>query len=122
MYGWINDCVKKLVITKFGQEAWNSICLKAGILNTLEWIRHQYYPDSDTYDLVGAASATLGVEADTVLEVFGQYFMDFVRGHGYENMLRCQGSSLREWLGNINDLHKHLQSNLPELVAPEVMK
>ena len=30
-----------------------------------------------------------------------------------------QGSNLREWLTNVNELHRNLQNSLTDLVAPE---
>ena len=96
MYGWINSCVKQLVIEKFGQAAWDAILEKVSYSpSAVKPIRHEHYPDNETYDLVTACTEVLGVGADTVLEVFGQYFLHFVQEHGYENMLRAQGSSLR---------------------------
>lgn len=122
MYGWINDCIEKMVLSKFGLETWEKIKENAecSVLNG-GWIRHEYYTDASTLNLVGAANAILEIEVDVILEVFGQYFMEFVRGAGYENLLRCQGSSLREWLANLNELHDHLESNLRDgkFIKPE---
>ena len=59
MYGWINDCVEKLVIAKFGIETWHAIKQKAGCkVMDGGWIRLQSYPDSVTLDLVAAASGS----------------------------------------------------------------
>uniref|UniRef100_A0A7S2EGV0 guanylate cyclase n=1 Tax=Ditylum brightwellii TaxID=49249 RepID=A0A7S2EGV0_9STRA len=120
MFGWINDCTEQLVITKFGIEKWHEIKEKAGCsVKDHGFVRHQYYPDSSTVNLVVAASDVLGIPVSGVLEAFGQFFMEFVRKNGYENLLRCQGSTLRLWLSNLNALHDHLQSSLPAgFVAP----
>eukprot|EP00957_Ditylum_brightwellii_P017920 1350040-Ditylum_brightwellii.AAC.1 len=121
MFGWINDCTEQLVITKFGIEKWHEIKEKAGCsVKDHGFVRHQYYPDSSTVNLVVAASDVLGIPVSGVLEAFGQFFMEFVRKNGYENLLRCQGSTLRLWLSNLNALHDHLQSSLPAgFVAPD---
>ncbi len=54
----------------------------------------------------------LGLEADQVLDYFGEYFITFVRKDGYEDLLRSLGESLQEWLSNINSLHVHLEHTL----------
>eukprot|EP01083_Nonionella_stella_P035561 97031_1 len=120
MFGWINDCTESLVVTKFGIEKWRAIKEKAGCdVDDGAFIRHQYYDDKSTISIVVAASDVLGISVDDVLEAFGQYFMEFTRHAGYDNMLSCQGSTLRLWLSNLNALHDHLQSSLPSgFVAP----
>lgn len=120
MFGWINDCTESLVTTKFGIEKWHEVKEKAKCkVADGGFIRHKYYSDESTVALVVAASEVLGLEVDTVLEAFGQYFMEFTRKNGYDNLLQCQGSTLRLWLSNLNALHDHLQSSLPKgFVAP----
>ena len=120
MYGWINDCIEKLVVEKFGIEKWHAIKEKAGVdVPDGCWVRLQVYDDGCTVDLVMAAADILGVGSDVVLELFGQYFIHFVKGEGYSNLMFCQGDNLKSWLNNINDLHLHLENTLPEIVAPE---
>ena len=120
MFGWINDCTESLVVTKFGIEKWHEIkkVAKCSIEDD-GFIRHEYYTDNSTIELVVAAAQVLGIAVDDVLEAFGQHFMEFTRGNGYDNLLSCQGSTLRLWLSNLNALHDHLQSALPKgFVAP----
>ena len=120
MFGWINDCTKQLIITKFGIGKWHEIKRLANCqVKDYGFIRHEYYPDSSTVDLVVAASSILGLSTEEVLEAFGQYFHEFTRTAGYENLLNCLGSNLRLWMSNMNSLHNHLQSSLPDgFVAP----
>jgi guanylate cyclase soluble subunit beta len=117
MYGWINGCIRDLVLSKFGEEKWSLISEKSGCGAC--WIKHEYYPDKFTFDLVGAGCEVLGVEGAELLEVFGQYFITYCTEKGYANLLRCLGSNLREWLSNVNMLHVHLESTLPEMVSPQ---
>ena len=82
-------------------------------------MRYKYYPDSDTVELVVAASEVLGISVDDVLHAFGDYFIDYVQDNGYSNVLECLGSNLRDWLSNLNSLHDHLQASYPKgFVAP----
>lgn len=83
------------------------------------FLRYKYYPDSDTVELVVAASDVLGISVDEVLYAFGEYFIDYVQDNGYSNVLECLGSNLRDWLANLNSLHDHLQASYPKgFVAP----
>lgn len=82
-------------------------------MKTGDFIRYENYDDTDTFSLIAAASKVLGVDAETVLEIFGQYFMEYVRDEGYLKLLEVLGSNFREWLTNVNDLHNHLRASLP---------
>jgi Adenylate cyclase, family 3 (some proteins contain HAMP domain) len=120
MFGWINDCCESLIISKFGKEKWHEIKEKAGCtVKDGGFIRHQYYTDESSVELVLAISQVIGMPIKDVLEVFGQYFMEFTRHAGYDNLLSCQGSNLRLWLSNLNSLHEHLQDTLPRGKFPE---
>ena len=53
MYGLINKAIAGLVIQNFGKSAWHKICDRANV-DTSEFVSMEQYPDSLTYDLVGA--------------------------------------------------------------------
>lgn len=106
---------EKLVISKFGIEKWHEVKEKAGCkVADGGFVRHQRFEDESTVALVVAASEVLGIPVDGILEAFGVYFMEFTRAEGFENLLNCQGSTLRTWLSNINALHDHLESSFPK--------
>lgn len=114
MLGLINDCAEQLVITKFGLDAWHAIKESANCsVKDYGFEQHGHYPDSATVDIVVAAAAALNVTVDDVLELFGQFFLQYTIDKGYDNLLRCQGSTLRLWLSNLNAMHDHLQSSMP---------
>lgn len=120
MFGWINDCTECLVVSKFGDETWHKIKEKANCqVEDGGFLRYKYYPDSDTVQLVVAASEVLGLTVDEVLFAFGEFFVSYVQDNGYANVLECLGSNLRDWLSNLNSLHDHLQASYPKgFIAP----
>jgi hypothetical protein len=120
MFGWINDCTECLVLKKFGLDTWHQIKSKANCdVPDGGFLRYKYYPDSDTVELVLAASEVLQISVDDVLFAFGDYFIEYVQDNGYSNVLECLGSNLRDWLSNLNSLHDHLQASYPKgFVAP----
>ena len=52
MYGLVNKEVESLVLSKFGQDTWDTIREKANISGPI--ISMKSYDDQVTYDLVGA--------------------------------------------------------------------
>jgi guanylate cyclase soluble subunit beta len=114
MLGWINDCVEKLVLTKFGVDVWHTIKEKAGCeVEDGGFYKLDAYPDQTTVDLVMAAVHVSGLTAEAILETFGAFFVQYVRDEGYDNLLRCQGSNLKDFMANINAMHQHLQNTFP---------
>lgn len=118
MYGWVNACIKDLVISQFGEEKW-ALIIKKSNSELSSWVKHKYYPDLSTFDLVDAGGAVLGVDKEHLLEVFGAYFMTYCADNGYDNLLQSLGSNLGEWLSNVNMLHDHLEPTFADYVAPK---
>ena len=84
-----------------------------------EWIRYDNYSEEQSLALFTAACKHLNIERDALLEVFGGYFLEFMRGEGYLNMLTILGTNLREWLNNVNTIHTNLSNTLVEASFPE---
>ncbi|KAJ1484488.1 hypothetical protein T484DRAFT_1797081 [Baffinella frigidus] len=83
MYGHINNAVRQLVLDKFGKVAWEGI-------------------------LVEAAASKLGVGADVVLDMFGAFFLEYLKLHDMDRLLHIMGDNLRSFLYNLDYLHAHL--------------
>uniref|UniRef100_A0A3Q0QTA2 guanylate cyclase n=1 Tax=Amphilophus citrinellus TaxID=61819 RepID=A0A3Q0QTA2_AMPCI len=98
-YGFINACLKSLVVEKFGEEA---------------WVKLQYV---FIYFFMYLLS---GVKPDVVLRQFGEYFFEFCKRAGYHHMLRTLGGNLSEFIENLDALHSYLSLSykVPEMNAP----
>jgi guanylate cyclase soluble subunit beta len=121
MLGWINDCLEKLVLETFGVEVWHAVKAKAGCeVKDGGFLKLEHYSDKSTTDLVDAASELSGLTVPQVYEAFGVFFVPYVIDEGYENLLCCQGSTLKDWMTNINAIHQHLQTTFPKkMIMPE---
>ena len=117
MYGLINKAISGLVIENFGHESWARICDKAG-LDLHEFISMEQYPDSITYDLVGAASEVLELPPEQVLETFGMYWVKFVGEQNYGALMDAAGGDLGDFLENLDAMHARVMLSYPDLVPP----
>ncbi len=72
MHGVIISNLKKYVIEKLGDPAWDSLCEKAGMPGKA-FIPISMYPDSDLDDLVAAAVEVTGQDRDAILQDFGAW-------------------------------------------------
>ncbi|KAG7349232.1 adenylate/guanylate cyclase [Nitzschia inconspicua] len=122
MLGWINDCMEKLVLHKFDLATWHAMKEKAGLSDLKDggFLKLESYPLNTTTDLVQAASDLSGLTIPQVYEAFGEFFVPYIIDEGYHNLLCCQGSTLRDWMSNINAIHQHLQNTFPKsMTMPE---
>jgi hypothetical protein len=118
MYGMVNRAIEDLVCEKFGEEAWEQIKAMAGVDVDL-FVRNETYPDDVTYRLVGAASRVLGVNADIVLETFGEHWIVSTARDGYGELLDAAGKTLGEFLVNLPNFHSRVVLIFPKLNPPK---
>ncbi|KAG7238730.1 hypothetical protein INR49_031246, partial [Caranx melampygus] len=116
-YGFINTCLKSLVVEKFGEETWNKLREEAGVQDT--FLTYEVYKDEITLQLVAEACKLLGAKPEVVLRQFGEYFFEFCKRSGYDHMLRTLGGNLFEFTENLDALHSYLALSykVPELWA-----
>ena len=76
------------------------------------------YPDDVTYRLVGAASAELQLPAETVLEAFGEYWVNQTAKASYGDLMHLQGRTLPEFLQNLDQMHSRLALTFKEMRPP----
>jgi hypothetical protein len=117
MYGLVNNAIEELVISNYGEEKWLSIKQKAGV-DVEVFISNEGYSDEITYKLVAAASEVLGISVREVLIAFGEHWVLKTALHGYGVMMRSGGTSLKEFLINLPNLHTRVQMIYPNLQPP----
>lgn len=117
MYGMVNRGLEQLLRRRYGDAAWEEISRRAGIDVQL-FISNERYDDAITYDLVGAASAVLGVPAPELLEAFGEHWVLVTAVEAYEHLIDGTGNTLGEFLDNLPALHARITLILPELEPP----
>ena len=116
MLGWVNSAIEFMVIGQFGEAIWLQILKESG--QTGKWGNTTIYSDGDTVKMVVCASNILGITVDAVLEAFGMFFVTHLKNEGYEELMKKLGSTLEEWLNNLNNMHENIFMGLPEIVPP----
>ncbi len=107
MYGLVNRALEEMIRTGYGGDAWDAIKARAGV-DIDVFIRMEPYPDEVTFRLVGAACEILNITPDDALKAFGEYWVLYTGSDGYGEFLDSAGSSVFEFLGNLNDLHSRV--------------
>ncbi|KAL5013480.1 hypothetical protein ScPMuIL_007750, partial [Solemya velum] len=121
-YGQIHVCVRELVLEKFGQETWTNV-----LLHEQKFQRDVSFAVQITNEysfpvgwLVGysAAKTCMRASLSTVLEIFGEYFLQYCLRHGYDKMLRTLGSDFKSFIQNLDSLHSLLALSYKNIDAP----
>ena len=60
----------------------------------------------------------VGLDADTILEMFGEQFLLWCKESGYAKTLKLLGRSLKDFLTNLDALHDHLSIIYTKMNAP----
>ena len=117
MYGLVNRAIEQLVVSMKGEAGWRGVCAHAGLAAD-GFVSMQDYDDDVTFRLVRAVSARLGLPPEQVLEAFGEYWITYTAAEGYGALMTAGGSHLREFLGNLNEMHGRVETIFPQLRPP----
>ncbi len=117
MYGLVNKAAQDFVIKGHGYDVWQIIKENAKVEEEA-FVSMQAYPDEITYNIVGAASEHLGIDAGDILEGFGEYWIEFSMVEGYAHLLDLAGRSFPDFLNNLDNMHSHIAQSFTELRPP----
>jgi predicted hydrocarbon binding protein len=117
MYGLVNLAVRDLIVTNFGADKWEEVKRRAGF-SPDTFNRMEAYPDDLTYRLVGAVSEVLGISPDQALTAFGEFWVLYTGREGYGHLFDIAGTSLKDFLHNLDNLHSRVGQNFSQLVPP----
>ena len=82
------------------------------------FITMDQYDDDVTYRLVTAASEHFGWTPEAVLEAFGEHWITYTAHGGHVLMLDALGSTLPEFLHNLDAMHTRIRLTMPALQPP----
>jgi hypothetical protein len=117
MYGLVNRAVEELVVSLKGEAGWRGVCAHANV-SPDGFVAMKSYDDDVTFRLVAAVSARMDLPAEQVLEAFGKYWITYTAEQGYSSIMAAGGKNLREFLGNLNEMHGRVETIFPQLRLP----
>jgi hypothetical protein len=118
MYGLVNRAIEQLVVSLKGEDTWQRVCARAGV-QADGFVAMCPYHDDMTFALVAAVSEELGLQADQVLEAFGEYWILYTAEEGYAEMLASGGNDLRSFMANLDDMHGRVEMIFPAMQLPQ---
>lgn len=117
MYGLVNQAIRDMILVNHGEEIWARVRQRAEV-QVEQFEGMEPYPDDLTHRLVMAASIELDDDPHELLRAFGEFWVKYTATEGYGPLMEMAGSSLPEFLHNLDDLHARVGVNFPQLVPP----
>lgn len=115
MHGLIFEIFEAWIVDDYGIEAWHDAKKTAGCdMKDNAFVTRELYNFDTLVDLVTAASILLHSPAEKILQDYGTYIVGYLFSKEYGALLRCQGSTLRQWLSHLNAMHDHFQKSFPD--------
>ena len=118
MYGVINKSLRDMVTEGHGEAVWAQVLAKAGVPSD-SFLAMRSYDDEITFRLAVASSDVLGVDVDTALHAFGKHWVNHTLARDYDALVRSTGSTMLEFLENLNELHDRISTTFLEYEPPE---
>ena len=117
MYGLVNQAIERMICEFHSEELWEDIKADADI-DIEMFIGMDLYPDDITYRLFASSCKLSGQTMPEFLQTFGVYWLTFTAHAGHDHLLDMAGSSLAEFLENLDTIHSVLVEGFPEMKAP----
>lgn len=117
MYGLIHSGIQRMVMETHGEAVWSKV-LEASSLTNDSFYSTQSYDDEQTFALVQSVSDVLNTPLDDCLELFGKYWLVEFAPQSYDMLLKAAGSSLFEFLENLNALHDRISTTFVGYIPP----
>lgn len=115
MKGIIFNLVQEVVTNAYGEDAWDTILDRAGLDGVYTSLGS--YPDDDLFALVGAASAALETDPQTVVRSLGQGSIPLLADR-YPGFF--EHATTRDFLLTLNDIiHPEVRKLYPGADVPE---
>jgi len=105
MKGVVNKGIQEWVEERFGEDTWDEIRSAAGY-DEPSFSPSLDYPDQMTVDLVAATARFLGLSPDETMKEFGKYWVSNTGKHAYPSLYALAGRNPREFLRNMNRVHR----------------
>lgn len=74
-----------------------------------QFLRRKYYPDEWCVQLVVHTSNITSIPVPDLLKQFGKWIIQYHFRNEHAKLLNSLGSTLRDWLSNLNPMHDYLQ-------------
>jgi hypothetical protein len=118
MYGLVNKAIREMMLARTSHQVWCATLESAGI-DEDAFVISESYADEITFSLTKAASQTLNISVDQFLRDLGHWWIRQTAVRDYPHLMHAAGTSLKDFLLRLPDLHTRIGIIFPRLQPPE---
>ena len=118
MFGMIHRSARDMVLSQFGQAAWDEILTRAK-LDESAFVSGESFPDEVTFRLITTAAEVANLSVDDTLYAFGEHWVAAAWNGPYATVMTVLGRSLSESLANLDRMHASIQIAMPDADLPQ---
>lgn len=119
MHGLVNKGLQGFLTTIYGEEVWADVARSVELPNEGFEALLKYDP-SRTWDVLKAASKSLGKDIDTLLEDLGTFLVSDASTNALRRLLRFGGADFADFVQSIDELPDRSRMAIPTLTLPEL--
>lgn len=117
MKGVIVNCLKELVVSKFGAKKWEEALIGADFDRHESFLVTQDVDDSRVLKLVGSVCKTLGISLEQAADAFGEYWACTYAPRIYSPYYRTAHNA-KEFLLQMDEVHRLTTMNIQNAKPP----
>ena len=102
---------------RVSKAAWQGIEQQLG-LGAADFITARVYADEQTLALCAVCATTLNLEPSDFFEEFGEFWVGFAASGPYRGVMKATGSSLPEFITNLDRMHGTIRAAMPDAQTP----
>jgi len=116
MKGTILSCLEEMVVQQYGAAQWRQSLQLAGIPESRVYSTFENVPDSELHSLLKAASVSLDLPLEAVLDAFGDYWSTVYAPRVYKAYYSARNS--RDLLLHLDDIHLAMTKSIKSACPP----
>jgi len=116
MHGMIHQAARELCLEVVGARGWEELLDSVGLRN--DFRAAESYPDEQTFSLVAAIADKVQLSLEDTLRAFGRYWIRYADKSAHGAIMGMSGSSMAEFLGNLDQMHASIQRAMPDTTMP----
>jgi hypothetical protein len=118
MKGAIVNCLKEMVVYKYGQQEWEKIMIASGLQPNKIIMATSDFDDAQVVGMVQNSCTVLNQTLEQVADHFGEFWMNSYAVGVYKPYFGTT-STAKEFMIKLNDIHTKVTKNIPNARPPQ---
>lgn len=118
MKGAIVNCLKEMIVSKYGRSKWDEIMIASGQIPARVIMATNDFDDSQVLDMVQNSCKILNHTIEQIADLFGDYWMNSYAVSVYKPYYGTN-STAKEFFIQLNTIHTRVTKNISNATPPK---